>query len=1043
MVFQYEKLKARVKELEGLRYLDRKPIKGWTIHEDITKTQKYPPNVRNESSRKLESNILWEGRDKYFWIIGEVEIPSSIDSNNFILLFDFGKSQDGNTSGFEAMLYINGEPYQAVDGNHKEVFIDEAYSGENIKVALRLWGGLEGGGVEKEIWHHFKYADQAFLSSTTDDLYYTSLVMLETIDVLEENDPIRFKLLGLLDGSLRKINWSYNQSAQFYESVKDANDFLQSEIDKLEKHSDINVTVIGHTHIDVAWLWRLKHTREKAARSFSTVFRLMDQYPEYVFLQTQPQVYEYIKEDYPDMYKKIKAKVEEGRWEIEGAMWLESDANIPSGESLVRQILMGSRFIKQEFNKDTKYLWLPDVFGYSWALPQILKKSDIEVFMTTKISWNQFNRMPNDTFYWRGIDGSEILTHFITTPIEDNTDDFFYTYNGEINPFTVKGVYDSYRDKDLNNDLLIAYGYGDGGGGVNREQLEKARRIKKLPGLPNIKYDTAGNYFKELEHTIEEAKNDGKYVHTWDGELYLEYHRGTYTSQARNKLWNRKLEMLYRDAEILWSFASAVNGESYPQIEFNKGWKTILRNQFHDIIPGSSIKEVYEDSEAEYAEAEADVKNLIGRLNQSDKENRNSWTVINTAAWDRDELVTLTDIPDKRGVFIDGNGTELKTVFNNHGVSVLVKDIPALGSKLIEYKDASKESLIEEFFKKTEEGINTPYYDIKWNSEGHLVSIFDKNADREVLKGSGNVFQIFEDKPMNWDAWDIDLFYQEKGMDIIFNSVRITELNDLFAEVEFKASFGESDLVQSMRLYSNNKRIDFISKVNWKERQQLLKVKFDVDVRSTEATYDIQFGNAKRPTHWNTSWDMAKFESVGHQWADLSEKGYGVSLLNDCKYGYDIKENTLRLSLLKGGIYPDPEADIGTHLFTYSLYPHEGDFVEGHTVTEAWNLNSPCQLIKGKIKVNSLFNVDSEYPVMIDAIKKAEDSEGLIVRIHDYTGGKQKIKLTPNFEYISCKEVNLMEKEIINSRVFNEKSISISIEPFEIITLLFQQEQAI
>lgn len=1037
MVFQYEKLSLRVKEMEPLRYLNRNSVEGWTIHEDTNKNEKYPPESVPASSNPLELNKLWEGRDKYFWIMGEVDVPSNLSDCQFLLLFDFGKSNNGNTSGFEAMLYIDGEPYQAVDGNHKEVFIDESYAGKKINVALRLWGGLEGGGAVSEIWHHFKYADQATLSSDADDLYYTSLVMLETIALLDENDPLKVKLIGLLDDAYKKINWTKKGSDQFYDSLKEANDSLQSEIDKLEKQSDINVTLIGHTHIDVAWLWRLKHTREKAARSFSTVFRLMEQYPEYIFLQTQPQVYEYIKEDFPEIYEKIKDKVKEGRWEIEGAMWLESDANIPSGESLVRQILMGSRFIKDEFDKETKYLWLPDVFGYSWALPQILKKSDIDMFMTTKISWNQFNRMPNDTFYWKGIDGSEILTHFITTPVPGNTDEFFYTYNGEVNPYTVKGVYDSYRDKDLNNELLIAYGYGDGGGGVNREMLEKARRIDKIPGLPNIKYDTAGNYFKELEQTIKEAKEAGKYVHTWDGELYLEYHRGTYTSQARNKLWNRKLELLYRDAEILWSWASKVKNESYPQDELNKGWKTILRNQFHDIIPGSSIREVYEDSEEEYAETDSSVKKVIGNLNTLSNDSDKTWTVVNTAAWDRTELVTFTDFDETSGVFVDDQNNELETIVTDSAASVLVKDIPALGSKVITFKAESKSTSSDASFDSQDDGISTPFYTVKWNSKGHLVSIFDKNADREVLSddGTGNVFQLFEDKPMLWDAWDIDVFYQEKGMDLPFDSVTVKEVNALHADVEFKSSFNESELIQTMRLYKHSRRIDFITKVNWQERQQLLKVKFDVDIRATEATYDIQYGNAKRPTHWNTSWDMAKFESVGHQWADLSEKGYGVSLLNDCKYGYDIKDNRMRLSLLKGAIYPDPDADLGEQLFTYSLYPHEGDFIEGGTVTEAWNLNSPSQLIQGELQIDSLFDIESQNPVMIDAVKKAEDGDGLIVRLHDYTGGRQKISLKPTFDFTECREVNLMEKESDNGRVFKEDRIEMTLNPYEIVTL--------
>jgi len=1040
--FTFEKINKRIKELEPYRYMNREEIKNLKIHEDKTKKEKYPPENISQEATELKVNELWEGRDKYFWIMGEIDVPRVNDDENFVLLFDFGKSSEGNTSCFEAMLYINGEPYQAVDGNHKEVFIDKEFADTKIEVSLRLWGGLEGGGPAGEIWHHTKYADQAVLSQSVDDLYYTALVMLETIEILDENDSNKIKLLNILDDSFKQIDWSQTGNNEFYSSLVKANDNLQKAVDALEKHSDITVSIIGHTHIDVMWLWRLKHTREKTARSFSTVFRLMEQYPEYIFLQTQPQLYEYIKEDYPEFYEKIKEKVKEGRWEIEGGMWLESDANIPSGESLVRQLLFGSRFIKEEFDQDTKYLWLPDVFGYSWALPQILKKSGIDMFMTTKISWSQFNRMPNDTFYWKGIDGTEILTHFITTPTAGDSDEFsFYTYNGEINPFTVKGVYDNYRDKDLNDNLLIAYGYGDGGGGVNREQLEKARRIEKLPGLPNIKHNKAGEYFKELQETIKEAKDSGKYVHTWDGELYLELHRGTYTSQARNKMWNRKLELAYREAEIVWSWIYKMKNGNYPQDELNKGWKAILRNQFHDTLPGSSIKEVYEDSEAEYEETKTIVDNQFDKVNNHVQTDSNEWTILNSAAWKRDELIELDNINMEDNVFEDSNGNILDTVSVNDKVYIDVKDIPALGSKTIKRVSKSVEKQTNnELFEILDNGIETPFYNIKWDEKGHLVSIFDKDNDREVIssEGFGNVIQLFEDKPLDWDAWDIDIFYQEKGKDIPFKVIDVKETNELFATVVFEASFGTSSLKQEMRLYRDNRRIDFKTTVDWKERQQLLKVKFDVDVRTTEATYDIQYGNAKRPTHWNTSWDMAKFETVGHQWADLSESDYGVSLLNDSKYGYDIKDGTMRLSLLKGAIFPDETADIGEHEFIYSLYPHTGDFVDGRTVPEAWSLNTQVTVLDGVFDQESFFNVESAHPVMIDTIKKSEDGEGLIVRLHDYTGGRQKITLKPTFEYNTWQEVNLMEKPMTAQNTLNNGPIKLNIKPYEVKTLLIQ-----
>ncbi|MFC6465205.1 alpha-mannosidase [Marinilactibacillus sp. GCM10026970] len=1036
MFFIEEKLKQRVEELKSYVYLDRKPIENLKIKEDLTKQEKYPIEV-DETWSDISTQAHWEGRDRYFWIQGEVTVPEQSDDGDFVLLFDFGKFNPGNTSGFEALFFINGELYQGVDGNHKEVFIDSKFSNQTIQIALKLWGGLEGGGAKTEIYHFFKYADSAILSKDADDLYYTSKVILETIAVLDEHNSDRHKLLNLLNQTFNQLNWSEPGQGEFYSSVNHAVGYLNQEISKLEKHSDVTVTAIGHTHIDVAWLWSLKHTREKSARSFSTVLKLMEQYPEYIFLQTQPQLYEYVKNDYPELYEKIKEKIDEGRWEVDGAMWLESDANIPSGESLVRQILFGSRFIKKEFNRDTKYLWLPDVFGYSWALPQILKKSGIDMFMTTKISWNQFNRMPNDTFKWKGIDGSEVLTHFITTPDPNNEQGpFFYTYNGLIEPYTVKGIYDGYQDKNINQNLLLAYGYGDGGGGVNREMLEKARRIKKLPGTPHLKMGRADEYFEELKETFE---NTDQYVHTWDGELYLEYHRGTYTSQASNKDWNRKLELSFRNIEFLSTMLMTMSNFEYPQATINEGWKTILRNQFHDIIPGSSIKEVYKDSEKEYAEVNTHLEEMTQRIQNEATDTANTWTIFNSAAWKRDSVVFVEHDDTNKGYFTDGKGNKLESVHTSNGFDVLVKDIPGLGSMKIEFIETDDKKATEKGFEFSDQKVESPYYLIEWNQSGHLTRVYDKRYKREVLKesGKGNVLQLFEDKPMNWDAWDIDIFYNEKKEELVADKVEVIEHNHLYIDILFTYTFGQSKIEQTMRLYSHQARIDFDTTVDWKERQKLLKTAFEVDIRANEATYDIQYGNVKRTTHWNTSWDMARFESVGHQWVDLSEFGYGVSLMNNSKYGHDIKENTMRISLLKGAIYPDPEADLGVHHFTYSLLPHKGDFVEGEVVKEAWELNNPLDAFKGSYTLaDPLFEVESEYPVMIDAIKKTEDGNGIIVRLHDYTGGKQRIVLTPKFKFKEVVETNLMEKE--EEKLGSNQGIILELAPYEIKTFLFK-----
>ena len=534
MFLTERKLDRRITEIREYSYREVTALEEFAAREDRQGVVNPEVPTEFEGWNKIHTGDRWSGRDRYLWLHKEITIPESWKGKRAVGIFDFGNTGAGNNSGFEAMCYINEKPYQGVDVNHKEVFFPEELYGKTFRLTFRLWSGLEGGGVPREQEHRINRADLAYLDEKVDDFYYMGMLVLDTVQNLSDTDPVKFELRNALDEACLLIDWAYPGSGEFYESVHQADDLLNEKIDGMKKDSLVKVKCVGHTHIDMAWLWRLKHTHEKASRSFSTVLRMMEMFLEYIFLQTQPQLYEYIKEDFPEIYEEIKKRVKEGRWEVDGGMWVEADCNLTSGESLTRQILIGSKFIKDEFGKDVEYLWLPDVFGYSWALPQILKKSGIDMFMTTKISWNQYNRMPHDTFKWKGIDGSEVLTHFITTPEPWNEPgSWFYTYNGLLTAKTVKGVWDAYSEKEMNQELLIAYGYGDGGGGVNRDLLERRRRIDKIPGLPSLETSTAGEFFRDLKETV---KNTDRYVHTWDGELYLEYHRGTYLSNVSTEV---------------------------------------------------------------------------------------------------------------------------------------------------------------------------------------------------------------------------------------------------------------------------------------------------------------------------------------------------------------------------------------------------------------------------------------------------------------------------------------------------------------------------
>lgn len=1034
-----EKLQKRIEELERYRYRDEILLDGFKVKEDVSGlvNPEVPAEFADWDVMRIGDH--WSGRDRYLWLHSDIRVPAEWAGKKVVGRFDFGRTGGGNNSGFESLLYVDGEMYQGVDANHKEVFFQPEMHGKEISLTFRLWSGLEGGGIPREQEHKLSHASLSWLDEYADDLYYLGNMVLQTVRVLPDADPVRYDLIRALDLAFLCLDWSRPGSEVFYNSVREADEKLNESIDGMEKQSKVTVYCVGHTHIDMAWLWRLKHTKEKGSRSFSTVLRLMELYPEYQFLQTQPQIYAYMKEEFPELYEKIKERIAEGRWEADGAMWVEADCNLTSGESLVRQILLGSRFLKEEFGSEPEYLWLPDVFGYSWALPQILKKAGIEMFMTTKISWNEYNRMPHDTFWWKGIDGSKVLTHFITTPEMGKPEaSWYYTYNGLLTPHTVQGVWNAYRDKEWNRELLISYGYGDGGGGVNRDMLEQRRRLDKIPGLPAVKTTTAGEYFRKLRET---AENTDSYIHTWDGELYLEFHRGTYTSHAHNKKMNRKMELLYREAEIFSIFNGIISGNPAEanQEKLTKGWRHLLTDQFHDIIPGSSIREVYEDSKKDYEYIEKNALEVEQEFFRKAADTEGHvFTVWNTSAWDMDSVAHVPETGD--GYFTDEEENILLSQKTEDGYQVLAGTVPAMGHRQIVFHETEADSTQAPFhiFDRT---IETPYYILTLNEYGQISRLYDREYGREVLAEGecANVLQVFEDKPTKYDAWNIDIFYYQK-MQIVTGLVRMEmeKPGKVSANINLEWKYGDSQICQKIILYAHSRRIDFVTTVDYHEPNQLLKAALPVDIRSTYATYDVQYGNVRRPNHWNTDWDVARFESVAHRWVDLSERDYGVSLLNDCKYGHDVKDNVMRITLVKAATHPDYVQDIGMHQFTYSLLPHGGDFVSGGTVREAYDLNQPMKVTKGVIKLPwKQFLGFSTDQVELDAVKKSEDGNAVIVRFHEYAGNRCKVRMDTAVEVTGWEEVDLRERPLADG-MSGKGEIELEVRPYEIKTVALQ-----
>ena len=980
----------------------------------------------------------WGGTDdRHFWFRTSVKVPQEFEGQVLALdIYAFEEGWDAVNPQF--ILYVNGEHIQGLDINHREVILtNNAKAGDVYEIDLHSYTGRTW---DKRLTLN---ASLVTIDLAARDLYFNLQVPVWSCEKIDEDDKKRIDMLLVLNDAINLLDLRKVFSKEYNESIKKANEFLEVEFyEKLCGHEDYVATCVGHTHIDVAWWWTVAQTREKVGRSFSTVLKLMDQYPEYIFMSSQPQLYKFIKEDYPDIYEKIKEKVKEGVWEPEGAMWLEADCNVTSGESLIRQILHGKRFFKEEFNVENEVLWLPDVFGYSAALPQILKKSNVNYFMTTKIAWNQFNKMPYDTFMWKGIDGTEILTHFITTT-DPNQDKkcHFTTYNGILHPGSIKGAWDRYQQKEINDDVLVCYGYGDGGGGVSYEMLETGRRMAKgIPGMPKVKLGNSLDYFKKLEKKVEGNKR----LPRWVGELYLEYHRGTYTSMARNKRDNRISEQLYESTEKVNSLAMLL-GKEYPAENINKNWENILLNQFHDILPGTSIKKVYDVTDEDYKRIIGSGKEMladgINYIAENISLKNKSVVVFNTLGFDRDDIVEF-EVPSDINMpaVLDGN-EEIECQLIDDGKAIFfAKGIPANGHKAFEIIEATKSSSTNLTIEKNY--IENKFFDIKINEEGNITSIIDKKSNREVLKEgqTANVLQAFEDKPMDYDNWDIDIYYDEKMW--LVNDVQhieVIERGNVRSTLEIKRKFQDSTIIQKVYIYNDIPRIDFDTNIDWKESQVLLKAAFPVDINSNEATYEIQYGNVKRPTHRNTSWDEARFEVCGHKWVDLSEGNYGVSLMNNSKYGHDILDGVMRLTLLKSGILPNTTSDQEVHNFIYSIYPHTGDYKDAGTVKMAYNLNVPLyskveEAHEGSLESkSSLVKVDKDN-VIIEVIKKAEDSDELVIRMYECHNMRTNVTLEMISEIESVKECNLMETDISELSKDGNK-VSFEMKPFEILTL--------
>ncbi|MCL2424954.1 MAG: glycosyl hydrolase-related protein [Oscillospiraceae bacterium] len=1027
MYFRKERAEVICRELLNLSVVQSNEITDWFVKDGLFWS---PEEADNDSVswRKFDTKTeKWKGLDCNSWFKVSITVPESYDGKPLSLLFST-QATGWDAKNPQFLVFVNGEAECALDVNHKDVFLTKcAKAGEIYRIDLQGYTGTET--CELELT-----AKLAQISPLVTELYYDLKVPIEIISRLNASDKRRIDLEVAVEKIVNAIDLRTPHSECFYRSIEDALVIAKEEVyTKLAGHEDIIATCVGHTHIDVAWWWTVAQTRQKVVRSFATVLKYMEDYPEYIFMSSQPQLYKYVQEHAPALYAKIKERAAEGRWEAEGGMWLEPDCNLASGESLVRQFMYGKKFFKDEFGVDSKILWLPDVFGYSAALPQIMKLCGVDYFMTTKMSWNQFNLVPYDTFIWRGIDGSEVFTHMVTTTRADNPPDTFSTtYNGYLQPCSVIGAWERYQQKEINNDVLISYGFGDGGGGPTREMIEMGKRMSKgVNGAPKVHFGNSKDYFDSLyERTI-----GNKELPKWVGELYLEYHRGTYTSMARNKRSNRKSELLLQDLEFVSVLAKDI---PYPRKELDAMWEVILLNQFHDILPGTSIKEVYDVTKVEYAELSKEANALMTERLSAVADVSGDLAVINTLDFNRDDVIEIPGSINADALVCGDGSISVCQETNDGGKIAYVSGMPAkgvMGLKVSEKTNADNPINIDGL------KIETPFYEAEFDTNGFIARLFHKESGREVLTGDvlGNELRVYEDKPMRWDNWDIDIYYTEKSWIVDeTTTVKWLETGPVRATLLVERTFLESVISQKIHFYANIRRIDFETYVDWKQSQLLLKARFGTDIMSPAATYDIQFGNVSRPTHVNTSWDQARFETCAHKWADISEGGYGVSILNDCKYGHAIHDGVIALTLIKSGIEPYETTDQEEHWFTYSLLPHLGTWQTGGTVESAHCLNTPAYAVAIESPCDAAptsysYVSTNSSNVNIETVKKAESGDSVIIRMYEFENTRTNAVLTLRSKVAKVFETDCLENRI-KEIAENTSEFTFEIKPFEIKT---------
>jgi len=951
-----------------------------------------------------------------WWFEVTGEIPTDWAGRTVELLLDPGFQGDWPGNQAEALVHTpDGVQVKGIHPrNHYVRLADEAAGGEPVHFFVEAAAnpdilkndfvptpyGSKKTAPEAPIYT-FRSAELAVFEPEVWGLQFDVEVLYQLMKELPETEPRRHEVMRALERALNVLRLD-----DIVGTAAAARAELVDVLSRPASASAHRLSGIGHAHIDTAWLWPIRETKRKTARTFSNVLALAEQYPDFRFAASSAQQYAWVKERYPHVWEGIKAAIAAGQWIVVGSQWVEPDGNLPSGEAMVRQITQGMRFFRDELGVETHGIWLPDSFGYTAAFPQIAKLAGLDWFLTQKISWSQTNKFPHHTFWWEGIDGSRIFTHF--PPID--------TYNSTLEGEELHHAVRQFRDKGRATTSLVPFGYGDGGGGPIREMMERQRRVASLEGSPRVEIEHPDDFFAAAQAEYPDAP-------VWVGELYLELHRGTFTSHAREKRGNREAENRLREAELWWT-AAALTGAEYPYEALDRLWQGVLLQQFHDILPGSSIQWVHEQNEEDYAAALAELERSIAEA---------------LAAAGLSAAVVNSADHARRSLTLDAEGTPLALVEAPAlGVASLVPVVPA--HPVTAHRDG--EDIV----------LDNGLVRVTVDARGLVTSIVDLAENRELVPAGrvANLLQLHQDLPNAWDAWDIDAHYRYTFDDLdAADAVELLVDGDLRARVVVTRSFGTSRLTQTIAVQADDVRVHFAVDLDWNEREKLLKASLPFVVHAHHHSAEIQYGHVRRATHTNTSWEDAKFEVMAHRWVHVEEPGYGIGVTNDATYGHDITrtvgasgevETEVRLSLVRAANSPDPIQDAGHHTFAYAVHP--GADIAA-VVASGYEQNLPLRrpVVEGTVQPWSVVRSTNE-GIRIEAVKLADDRSGdVIVRAYEALGRRAATTLVPGFAVASVSEVDLLERplgaDMARSRQLAHEGDEIQLElrPFQVVTL--------